>query len=538
MGIDHNRIKVSDLETNQANKILTTNEKGEIQFSDLDNIKIDSYNGLDYNISGKALDARQGKVLNDLISDTSSAILSNTTALASKENSSNKSNDIGDLDSTTKFPVFKVITDWVSSIFKKKYVFVVDNNATTYTLKLSDGTNNTLIRHNNTAAITEIIPTNATVAFPIGTEIKSISTGVGLRTVVPASGVTIINNVSLISAQNQMMRFLKTDVNTWIVTGDVGFEKDIKLTSYLNTRNDGQLSTNKVLSTDANGNLKMYFISTSPAPFLQELQPDAYLPSTTVNIILKGAFFTPTMTVAITGQTVNYITFISDNEVHVNVSIGNTEGSFPITLNNGLSATFNNKILVILGDPYVPIQTDYIGLTTDINGTQSGNLYTLNYLKNTAVAIELDRNNPKLSIPYNQNFSIRFNVTCPQENGTKSIDYQPKTVVGVYRKTDNSQLIAIAPHATSYDEYNFFFNDSQVAWQAAGSTGVVDNTLSSYKYRWGHTYEIRRVGTVVEYRIDNVVKHTINTTIAEDMYVKITMMPFHVTNIKVIKLNT
>lgn len=67
MGNDHNRIKVADLEKNLQNKILTTGENGELEFSDINNIKVDSYNALDYNQEGKALDARQGKVLKDLI---------------------------------------------------------------------------------------------------------------------------------------------------------------------------------------------------------------------------------------------------------------------------------------------------------------------------------------------------------------------------------------------------------------------------------------------------------------------------------------
>jgi len=33
MSTNHNRIKVSDLETNQPNQILTTNENGELEFS-------------------------------------------------------------------------------------------------------------------------------------------------------------------------------------------------------------------------------------------------------------------------------------------------------------------------------------------------------------------------------------------------------------------------------------------------------------------------------------------------------------------------
>lgn len=67
MSIDHNRIKVADLEQNLPNKILTTDQNGQLEFSNISEIKIDSYNALDYTVEGKALDARQGKVLKDLI---------------------------------------------------------------------------------------------------------------------------------------------------------------------------------------------------------------------------------------------------------------------------------------------------------------------------------------------------------------------------------------------------------------------------------------------------------------------------------------
>lgn len=67
MNTNYNRIKVSDLEKNERDKILTTNSSGELEFSDVNNIKTDSYNALDYTQKGKALDARQGKVLKDLI---------------------------------------------------------------------------------------------------------------------------------------------------------------------------------------------------------------------------------------------------------------------------------------------------------------------------------------------------------------------------------------------------------------------------------------------------------------------------------------
>lgn len=67
MNTNHNRIRVADLETNQQNKVLKTNQNGELEFSDINNLKTDGYNGLDYTAEGKVLDARQGKVLKDLI---------------------------------------------------------------------------------------------------------------------------------------------------------------------------------------------------------------------------------------------------------------------------------------------------------------------------------------------------------------------------------------------------------------------------------------------------------------------------------------
>jgi len=72
MSANHNRIKVADLETNQPDKILTTNSSGELEFRDINTIKTNSYNGLDYTDEGKALDARQGKVLKDLIDNLKS----------------------------------------------------------------------------------------------------------------------------------------------------------------------------------------------------------------------------------------------------------------------------------------------------------------------------------------------------------------------------------------------------------------------------------------------------------------------------------
>lgn len=81
MNLNHNRIKVADLERNQQNKILTTGQNGELEFTDINDIKIDSYNALDYVTEGKSLDARQGKILKDLIDNINTLLASDNVNL-------------------------------------------------------------------------------------------------------------------------------------------------------------------------------------------------------------------------------------------------------------------------------------------------------------------------------------------------------------------------------------------------------------------------------------------------------------------------
>ena len=139
----------------------------------------------------------------------------------------------------------------------------------------------------------------------------------------------------------------------------VDLSGELKFAAYPNTRNDGQISMNKVLGTDALGNLKVYSIAVAPAPYLEELIPDSYLPNTTGNFILRGSFFTPNMGVIVEGQTINNKTFISDNEFRVNITTGSAEGSFDVTLNNGISQTFPDVLLVVLGTVFKPVQSDW-----------------------------------------------------------------------------------------------------------------------------------------------------------------------------------
>lgn len=101
------------------------------------------------------------------------------------------------------------------------------NTATTYTFVLTD--NGKLVTSNNAAAQTLSIPTNASVAFPIGTQINvAWITGAGQPTInAVTSGTTTILSTAATSAApklrvvNSVATCVKIATDTWLVTGDL-----------------------------------------------------------------------------------------------------------------------------------------------------------------------------------------------------------------------------------------------------------------------------------------------------------------------------
>jgi hypothetical protein len=90
---------------------------------------------------------------------------------------------------------------------------------TTYTLVLAD--RGKMILASNAAPQTITVPTNATAAFVIGTQIDIVQTGAGVVSVVGASGVTV-NGVATpltLQAQYSAASLIKTATNTWLLLG-------------------------------------------------------------------------------------------------------------------------------------------------------------------------------------------------------------------------------------------------------------------------------------------------------------------------------
>ena len=94
-----------------------------------------------------------------------------------------------------------------------------------YTLALGDQ-GDILLASNGATAGTITIPTNATVAFPTGTQITIIQTGSGQLTIQGAGGVTVnstgaTSTAPKLRAQNSSATCIKTATNTWYVVGDI-----------------------------------------------------------------------------------------------------------------------------------------------------------------------------------------------------------------------------------------------------------------------------------------------------------------------------
>jgi len=97
---------------------------------------------------------------------------------------------------------------------------------TTYTLALADApaasANQGIVTMNNGSANTLTIPTNASVAFPLGTIVSVIQLGAGQTTIAAAGGVTLSNPSSATArVQYSTLLLQKVATNTWILGGDM-----------------------------------------------------------------------------------------------------------------------------------------------------------------------------------------------------------------------------------------------------------------------------------------------------------------------------
>jgi hypothetical protein len=98
---------------------------------------------------------------------------------------------------------------------------------TTYTFVLTDA-NNTLVTASNASAQTYSIPTNANVAYPVGSQINIIAIGAGQVTInaVTSGTTTVLSNGGTAAAPKLRVQYssatcIKVATDTWYVVGDL-----------------------------------------------------------------------------------------------------------------------------------------------------------------------------------------------------------------------------------------------------------------------------------------------------------------------------
>ena len=118
-------------------------------------------------------------------------------------------------------PRFIAMTDGGVTYTRQIGNFINAQTGTSYTLALLDQEG--IVQMSNASANTLTVPTNASVAFPIGTEIQVVQQGAGATTIAAAGGVTL-NGAGALAGQFKSALLYKSATNTWtqINTGGSG----------------------------------------------------------------------------------------------------------------------------------------------------------------------------------------------------------------------------------------------------------------------------------------------------------------------------
>jgi hypothetical protein len=113
-------------------------------------------------------------------------------------------------------------------IFNGLVTFTVDADATADYTAVLDDQYQVLVPMNKATAVAFKIPTNASVAYPVGTAITVLNKGAGLVTIsAVTSGTTTVLSAGAVAASPTLAQYktavcIKTATDTWYVAGAIG----------------------------------------------------------------------------------------------------------------------------------------------------------------------------------------------------------------------------------------------------------------------------------------------------------------------------
>ena len=114
-----------------------------------------------------------------------------------------------------------------AAMFNGLVAFTVDADATADYTAVLDDAYQTLVPMNKATAVAFKIPTNASVAFPVGTVITVLNKGVGSCTIsAVTSGTTTVLSAGSVAASPTLAQYksaacIKTATDVWYIVGGV-----------------------------------------------------------------------------------------------------------------------------------------------------------------------------------------------------------------------------------------------------------------------------------------------------------------------------
>lgn len=114
-----------------------------------------------------------------------------------------------------------------ASMFNGLVAFTVDSDQTADYTAVLDDAYQTLVPMNKATAVAFKIPTNASVAFPVGTAITVLNKGAGAVTIsAVTSGTTTVLSAGAVAAAPTLAQYktavcIKTATDTWYVVGAI-----------------------------------------------------------------------------------------------------------------------------------------------------------------------------------------------------------------------------------------------------------------------------------------------------------------------------
>ena len=113
-------------------------------------------------------------------------------------------------------------------IFNGLVTFTIDADATADYTAVLDDQYQVLVPMNKATAVAFKLPTNASVAFPVGTAITVLNKGAGLVTIsAVTSGTTTVLSAGAVAASPTLSQYktavcIKTATDVWYVAGAIG----------------------------------------------------------------------------------------------------------------------------------------------------------------------------------------------------------------------------------------------------------------------------------------------------------------------------